>query len=1222
MNAKTQKILKYSGIGITVLFALLLIVPGFINWNQYKEEMKSVLANATGRDIQISGDLSFSILPAPAFSANGVTIGNIKEGKAEFFADIQRVDIRISFLPLLRGRVDIKSLLLDTPIISLEKLSANNANWDFGDKTNNPTSPSTSINTDSFKVDDFILQNGQLSYRDATTGENYSLESVSARVKASSTKGPFEGNFAFFYKGIPLQAKGTLGAINTGRRTAININAVINNERPGLTLMGSVLVDDKNNDFTFRLRGDGKNLDALIAGLQTISGDTTPIPINLQQNWDINSQITKTGDKFSFTPTSFRIGKTSANLSLDYTTGITDEGGNRSPDTSSLKLTVNSIEGVDWEKSTGSTNINPDKKTANKPLMFSLPNNLMADMEVSIGALNMADGLMRQIALRGKLDKGALAIDRGQVMLPGGADIIANGTLTTLGDNPEFKGTVKASANNLRGTLSWAGVDLSTVPDGVLTGFSLNSGITANQQSIALYDTKGQLDISEFDLAFTLGLEERTRFAIKGKVNRLNLDAYQKPSLKGKTGKTLTNKLNAFKTSLKPLGDFDANWDIEATRLNLAGATMEGLVSKGSLIDDQLSLDTLTINSFEGVKVNIKGVGSAFNTDPNFDLAINLEAKNPQAIVRWSGANLGIETRDLSQLSMSGTLKGNFQNIDIDLKSKALRANLTLEGSLQAPFDNPGDMKIKYTFSHPSHLDMIRRLKLPLKLVGKSKPLNISGNIDGPWDSFDLTSNISALGGKLGWVGIIKTKAPDLAVEGNFDLEHKNLTQLMKGLDVAFTPLNPKKVGGTNISGHIKGDINSFTLTKLTGTVSQSRIEGGLSVQPLDAKDLNGAKNINGRLSVNKINISNFLSPNNAGVTAAQKAGGQRWNEKQLGWNWIAKHQIKFALQADQLSYGAYNLKDLSIGVSLKDGLLNTTKLDALLFGGQLSGTTEVNLKRIPNLTQSFNLKNAQLSPLMIAATGLDTLSGTLNLAGNFTAGGDSQSAMINSLKGTGTFRATEGIIKGINLNKLSAEIPKAIKLTGFIQALSGSLGKGQTAMKSLNATLTADKGIISAPDIKGDLDKSALVGDLTLNLPKWTLGATGRLALTEPANLPGIGATLSGSLSSPKKKFNTSELTAYMAKQLTQRMLQNLLKKPLTKAVVNPPTNQPDDTTLNATPAKKIPTNAEKASSLLKGIKSLIDKNKKKPKTDQPETDQPKSKTDSKTPAPKTQDP
>ena len=85
---------------VVVLVAAVLVVPSFIDWNQYKDEIARRAELLTGRELVIGGNVEIALLPAPALVARDVRLANIEGGTA---ADM----VRIAFL---EGAPDAENL--------------------------------------------------------------------------------------------------------------------------------------------------------------------------------------------------------------------------------------------------------------------------------------------------------------------------------------------------------------------------------------------------------------------------------------------------------------------------------------------------------------------------------------------------------------------------------------------------------------------------------------------------------------------------------------------------------------------------------------------------------------------------------------------------------------------------------------------------------------------------------------------------------------------------------------------------------------------------------------------------------------------------------------------------------------------------------------------------------------------------------------------------------
>ena len=84
-----------------------------------------------GRKLVIDGDLQFSVLPAPRLSVRDARLANIEGASTPDMVRLKSLEVRIRFLPLLQGRIEVESVTLVEPVIELEILADGRANWQF-----------------------------------------------------------------------------------------------------------------------------------------------------------------------------------------------------------------------------------------------------------------------------------------------------------------------------------------------------------------------------------------------------------------------------------------------------------------------------------------------------------------------------------------------------------------------------------------------------------------------------------------------------------------------------------------------------------------------------------------------------------------------------------------------------------------------------------------------------------------------------------------------------------------------------------------------------------------------------------------------------------------------------------------------------------------------------------------------------------------------------------
>ena len=112
--------------------ATVLILPTFINWNQYREEITSQVRNALGQELNIKGDIKLTILPSPALAINGIHLANMEGPSTPDIVTMKSHEENNALIPLLGQNIQITSVRLVEPVINIEILEDGTNNLAFG----------------------------------------------------------------------------------------------------------------------------------------------------------------------------------------------------------------------------------------------------------------------------------------------------------------------------------------------------------------------------------------------------------------------------------------------------------------------------------------------------------------------------------------------------------------------------------------------------------------------------------------------------------------------------------------------------------------------------------------------------------------------------------------------------------------------------------------------------------------------------------------------------------------------------------------------------------------------------------------------------------------------------------------------------------------------------------------------------------------------------------
>ena len=133
----------------TVILSLLLLlfVVGamalltFVDPNGFKDPIIHQIEKATGRQVTIKGDLSWSFLPKLGISIEDVVVANPADFRKKAFLEISSLDVRVKILPLLKKHMALGKIILHEPTFNLMRNAQGKTNWAFKTKTPSITTP-------------------------------------------------------------------------------------------------------------------------------------------------------------------------------------------------------------------------------------------------------------------------------------------------------------------------------------------------------------------------------------------------------------------------------------------------------------------------------------------------------------------------------------------------------------------------------------------------------------------------------------------------------------------------------------------------------------------------------------------------------------------------------------------------------------------------------------------------------------------------------------------------------------------------------------------------------------------------------------------------------------------------------------------------------------------------------------------------------------------------
>ncbi len=239
---KDLTVMKKLGIALGVLLALILlavlVLPLVVDANRYRGLIESKAEKALGRDVRL-GEMNLSVFPALALAVDDVGIGALpEEGEGDLLtARSLRVGARLA--PLLRGRLEVTSLVLEEPSMVLARDGEGQWNVErllAGEATEEEGKTTTAGDDGELSIGRLAVSDGTLTYRDAAGEQPIEvvLSDLDLRLNDVSPAGAGSFELATSFAAAPetrLEIAGRGGRTGGDQQSQLEVHADVKVER-------------------------------------------------------------------------------------------------------------------------------------------------------------------------------------------------------------------------------------------------------------------------------------------------------------------------------------------------------------------------------------------------------------------------------------------------------------------------------------------------------------------------------------------------------------------------------------------------------------------------------------------------------------------------------------------------------------------------------------------------------------------------------------------------------------------------------------------------------------------------------------------------------------------------------------------------------------------------------------------------------------------------------
>jgi AsmA protein len=218
---------------IVLVIAAAIFLPSLIPASAYRDRVQVAASETLNRDVQLEGDLSFSILPGLMIRATDVRIANAEGFGSDDFAEMSEMRVGVELLPLLSSRVEITEFVLVEPKIWLAQRGRIN-NWTFAAASE--SADSATVGSTGFRqgagalpieasFGDVRIEDASISFSDGSA--THLIDGLDMQVSLPSVDAPTRITGALNANGEALTFDATLGSLREffeGRETALNLS--------------------------------------------------------------------------------------------------------------------------------------------------------------------------------------------------------------------------------------------------------------------------------------------------------------------------------------------------------------------------------------------------------------------------------------------------------------------------------------------------------------------------------------------------------------------------------------------------------------------------------------------------------------------------------------------------------------------------------------------------------------------------------------------------------------------------------------------------------------------------------------------------------------------------------------------------------------------------------------------------------------------------------------
>ena len=1086
---------------VALVAAAVLVAPGFVDWNRYRGAIAERLESAIGRQIEIAGDVHFTLIPSPSISVADVRIANPAGSAVPNLLSLASLDVDLAFGALLRGEFQLREVVLREPVLALEVLPGGGGNWSLGNGGGG--GPDVA-------VDSFLVRGGTVTFRDEARGVDFRIEGLDAEITAETLAGPFTARGEFEAAGLPFTFNFASGALGAGRPAGVRLDAVLASLGDRAVVRGTV--SGGAGDWTFRgdARFEGEDLAAALAiAAERLRGPALT-EAGLNAPYSLAAGVVASPTEVALNDIDVRLADTTVVGAINVAFGA-----------SPWFDAALSISQLDLDAFLPQRGGEPAANAA--PWMPDLPRGLVGTFNLTAVAVTLRERIVRGVEIAATFSNESIGVTTLHALLPGVSEIEGQGIIAEVDGAPQFDGLLSGRSDNGRELLAWLGLDPPDVPADRLRTLSWEGRIRLRPDLVQAYAFDAGIDTTRVTGAVAVALRDRPAFSVDVDIDRVNVDSYLRPAPAGGDGEDGA----AFPVAI--LDEFDTDIRVRVGEITVRDELVRGLIIDAGLLGGVLTAREVSVAGAAGASGTLTGIATGFSGGVGGTGTINISAPDPSGLARLAGLPEAWSPERLGAFRFNARLDGDQDNLSVDMGAELAGMDVRLQGALRGLAGGPV-VDLAFAATHPNLAALLATVGIGTAASGSGGAFDMRGTVEGALGGLDVGLVGEVAGATLRAAGSVAL-AEGLAFDVSFTAAHPDVPEYVHALGLPYRPA--EELGAASLRATLAGDSGAVTIRDLDAAV------GGMELALNGELLLDGPRpRLVAEATAGPLDLDLLFPPP---PPVPGPAARPDWSGEPLPFAALARFDLDLNVFAARIVYRDLDLEAPAFTLSVADGSARVEGLRAGLYGGELTLDAEVTTGALPAVHVSATLTEADLAQAPNLSWAFTPLSGSLRAEADLSAAGESERGLVSTVNGTLAASAEGGSVAGLSVWRIARGIDDLTDVAGLPDLLRAAVAEGETLFTTVDAKAIATDGVVTIDSLTADLDGAAMTGGGTVDLARRRTELDFTLVLKDQPGLPPFAMDVAGPWDAPRKSIRSRDLQGYVARRIADAALREL---------------------------------------------------------------------------------